>query len=78
MMATSDQLITREWVQITDGTKDQTIQFQGEIALCNSPVKPPSDAPALRFSNTTLTITKKDVVWARATSAGDVVILFTW
>ncbi|ECG8634067.1 hypothetical protein FNN91_24510, partial [Salmonella enterica subsp. salamae] len=62
-MATSDQLITHEWVQITDGTKDQTIQFQGEISLCNSPVKPMPDAPALRFSNTTLTITKGDIAW---------------
>lgn len=48
-MATTKQIVTHEWVKITDGTKDQSLQFTGEIALCNSPEQPAPDAPAFRF-----------------------------
>ncbi|EDJ2557274.1 hypothetical protein CE665_23425 [Salmonella enterica subsp. enterica serovar Poona] len=80
-MATTEQMITHEWVKITDGTKDQTLQFSGEIMLCNSPDQPAQDAPAFRFGAITrqiLTITKGDIVWAKATAPDGVVILLLW
>lgn len=77
-MATTEQLITSEWTQITDGTKDQVIQFRGEIAVCNSSARPDPDAPALLFENQTLTITKGDIAWVRTLSPGVAVILVIW
>ncbi|HAG2479037.1 TPA: hypothetical protein G8W07_004395 [Salmonella enterica] len=71
-------MMSNEWVQITDGAKDQVIQFRGEIAFCNSPVKPAPDAPALLFENQTLTITAGDIVWARTSAPGVVIILVLW
>lgn len=78
IMATTEQLITNEWTQITDGTKDQVIQFRGEIAICNSSAKPAPDAPALLFENQTLTITAGDIAWVRTRSPQVVVILVIW
>ncbi|EJV5127459.1 hypothetical protein OB366_003702 [Salmonella enterica] len=77
-MATTEQMITNEWTQITDGTKDEVIQFRGEIAICNSPDKPDPDAPALLFENQTLTITTGDIAWVRTRSPQAVVILVIW
>lgn len=75
---TTSQMLTHEWSQITDGTKDEVIQFRGEIAICNSPTKPAPDAPALRFDNQTLTITRDDIAWARAASPDGCVVLVIW
>ncbi|EKI1090361.1 hypothetical protein PB906_002166 [Salmonella enterica] len=79
-MTTKNLMITNEWVQITDGTKDQVIQFRGEIAICNSPAKPnpPPDAPALLFENQTLTITAGDIAWVRTSAPGVAIILVVW
>lgn len=77
-MATTEQLITNEWAQITDGTKDEVIQFRGEVAICNSPAKPAPDAPALLFENQTLTITAGDIAWARTPAPGVAIILVIW
>ncbi|EFB0319269.1 hypothetical protein HGH08_003897 [Salmonella enterica] len=78
MMATTEKMITSEWTQITDGTKDQVIQFRGEIAVCNSPTKPATDAPALLFENQTLTITAGDIAWARTPNPDVAIILAIW
>ncbi|EHG9339363.1 hypothetical protein J6F59_001899 [Salmonella enterica] len=77
-MTTKNLMIANEWTQITDGTKDQVIQFRGEIAVCNSLVKPAPDAPALLFENQTLTITKGDVAWVRTPAPGVVIIMAIW
>ncbi|EEC0684591.1 hypothetical protein AH140_000286 [Salmonella enterica subsp. enterica] len=80
-MATTKQIVTHEWVKITDGTKDQSLQFTGEIALCNSPEQPAPDAPAFRFETQayqTLTIPKGDIAWARAAAPDGAVILLLW
>lgn len=77
-MPTTDKIITNEWVQITDGTKDEVIQFRGEIAVCNSPTKPAPDAPALVFENQTLTIKSGDIAWVRTPSPDNQVILVIW
>ncbi|EAW0306674.1 hypothetical protein FGJ22_18615 [Salmonella enterica] len=77
-MATKNLMITNEWVQITDGTKDQVIQFRGEIAICNSSAKPAPDAPALLFESQTLTITAGDIAWARTPSPEVTIILVVW
>ncbi|EAT6129775.1 hypothetical protein E6B73_12000 [Salmonella enterica] len=77
-MTTKNLMITNEWVQITDGTKDQVIQFRGEIAICNSPAKPAPDAPALLFENQTLTITAGDIAWVRTSAPGVAIILVVW
>ncbi|EEC6275539.1 hypothetical protein GWC37_09725 [Salmonella enterica subsp. enterica serovar Braenderup] len=77
-MPTTDKIITNEWVQITDGTKDEVIQFRGEIAVCNSPTKPAPDAPALIFESQTLTITGGDIAWARTLSPDNQIILVIW
>lgn len=78
LMTTKNLMITNEWVQITDGTKDQVIQFRGEIAICNSPDKPAPDAPALLFENQTLTITAGDIAWVRTPAQGVALILTIW
>ncbi|EAO8773527.1 hypothetical protein [Salmonella enterica] len=80
-MATTEQMVTHEWVKITDGTRDQTVQFSGDILFCNSQTQPVPDSPALRFETTarqTLTFTKDDTVWARAASSEGVVVLVLW
>ncbi|EHP1941073.1 hypothetical protein KOH99_000056 [Salmonella enterica] len=77
-MTTRNLMIANEWTQITDGTKDQVIQFRGEVAICNSPTKPAPDAPALLFENQTLTITKGDVAWVRSLAPSVVIILAIW
>ncbi|EKZ3211524.1 hypothetical protein REO66_001037 [Salmonella enterica] len=77
-MATTNKLITDEWVQITDGTKDEVIQFRGEILICSSPAKPAPDAPALLFENQTLTITAGDIAWGKTLAPGVVIILVIW
>ncbi|EEI6040123.1 hypothetical protein GWF43_08840 [Salmonella enterica] len=77
-MATTEQMITSEWTQITDGTKDQVIQFRGEIAICNNPTKPDPAAPALLFENQTLTITAGDIAWVRTPNPDVAIILVVW
>lgn len=77
-MATRNLIITNDWVQITDGTKSEVVQFRGEIAICNSPDKPAPDAPALTFENQTLTITDGDIAWGRTLSHDNQVILVIW
>ncbi|HFH0479923.1 TPA: hypothetical protein ACIVST_001088 [Salmonella enterica subsp. enterica serovar Aberdeen] len=77
-MATTERIITNDWSQITTGTKDEVIQFRGEVAICNSPDKPTPDAPALVFENQTLTITSGDIAWARTLSPGNQIILIIW
>ncbi|EAP6367424.1 hypothetical protein SOP30_003594 [Salmonella enterica] len=77
-MTTKNLMITNEWAQITDGTKDQVIQFRGEIAICNSLAKPAPNAPALLFENQTLTITAGDIAWVRTPAPGVAIILVVW
>ncbi|HGA5503358.1 TPA: hypothetical protein ACISZU_000132 [Salmonella enterica subsp. enterica serovar Potsdam] len=77
-MTTRQITVTRDWQQLTDGTKDEVIQFYGEIAVCNSPTKPAPDAPSLRFNNQTLTITRDDIAWVRTASFYDSIILVIW
>ncbi|ELH3242192.1 hypothetical protein RO060_003355 [Salmonella enterica] len=77
-MTTKNLMITNEWTQIADGSKEEVIQFNGEIAICNSPAKPAPDAPALLFENQTITITTGDIVWVRTTAPGVVIILAVW
>ncbi|EAM8420590.1 hypothetical protein QUK01_003902 [Salmonella enterica] len=77
-MATRNLIITNDWVQITDGTKSEVVQFRGEIAICNSPDKPNPDAPALTFESQTLTITDGDIAWGRTLSPDNQIILAIW
>ncbi|EHK2734905.1 TPA: hypothetical protein ACJGX5_003833 [Salmonella enterica subsp. enterica serovar Senftenberg] len=74
-MDTRKITVTQEWQQLTDGHENTFIQFEGGIELCRSATKPDKDAPALRFSNTTLTLTPPDTVWIRTFwQSGDVIV----
>lgn len=74
MPQTIQKTLNGNWTQITDGSADVVIQFYCTIDICNSASEPPADAPALRFSHTTLTITRPDIAWARTTYADDGII----
>ncbi|EGL7480387.1 hypothetical protein MOR33_005008 [Salmonella enterica] len=66
-MATRKIMLTRDWQQVTDGTQTVVIQVFDVFQICDCPDKPGEDAPALRFSGKTLTITPPTRAWVRAT-----------
>ncbi|EDN4787958.1 hypothetical protein BXD50_003728 [Salmonella enterica subsp. enterica] len=70
-MATRKIILTREWQQVTDGIQTETIQFPDAIEICNNPVKPGDDAPAMRFSPQIITITPPVKAWVRYRGAFD-------
>ncbi|HCM1914670.1 TPA: hypothetical protein N3A33_000507 [Salmonella enterica subsp. salamae serovar 28:r:e,n,z15] len=65
-MATRKIMLTRDWQQVTDGTQTVVIQVFDVFQICDSQDKPGEDAPALRFSGTTITITPPTKAWIRA------------
>ncbi|HBB7069204.1 TPA: hypothetical protein I8P13_002382 [Salmonella enterica subsp. enterica serovar Napoli] len=77
-METTQIIATREWRQLTDGTKDIFIQFYGGVDLCRSATQPDADAPFLRFCDTTITITAPDITWIRTYWQSGGVIVTIW
>ncbi len=69
-MATKRITVTREWQQITDGTKTAVIQFTDPVEICDNTAKPGDDAPALYFAGQTLTITPPTQAWIRCAGSG--------
>lgn len=65
-MATTAEMIGRDWYQITDGGQTKTIQITGSADVCDSPAKPGEEQASLSFSNTELTITPPTALWIRA------------
>ncbi|EJI5073159.1 hypothetical protein NE917_003095 [Salmonella enterica] len=61
----SQVTIGSDWIQITDGSADEVIQFYVVVDICRSPTRPAKDAPSLRYEATTLTITAPDIAWIR-------------
>lgn len=78
-MSTNTTLLTatRDWQPLTDGRTDCLIQIIPEVDICRSATKPADNAPYLRFSQTTLTITAPDIAWIRAAHR-DTVPVWIW
>lgn len=77
-MNTRKIIATREWQQLTDGTQDVFIQFEGGVDICRSATKPAPDAPFLRFNDATLTITAPDIAWIRTYWQSGPVAVCVW
>lgn len=64
-MATTSITLTREWVQITDGSQTATIQAYGySFALYEGTEQPTNDSPYLVVPSAG--ITPPHITWARA------------
>ncbi|EAA7987840.1 hypothetical protein CJ745_21490 [Salmonella enterica subsp. enterica] len=53
--------VGRQWKKISDGTQDVVIQVTDAIEICRSADTPGESSAGLKFSDTTLTLTKPDV-----------------
>lgn len=86
-MTTRKVILTNDPQKITDGNTTAVIQFNGSISLCDSSIKPSSDAPAIIFREIQfpenyryriITVTPPTVAWVWATDTGknvEIVIL---
>ncbi|EDX0371430.1 hypothetical protein GTL21_002055 [Salmonella enterica] len=70
--------LASDWVQITDGSATEVIQFFGVIDVCRNPIQPDLLTPCLRFEATTLTINAPDIAWMRSAYPGITVTAFIW
>ncbi|EAA1523889.1 hypothetical protein BIW74_24705 [Salmonella enterica] len=69
-MATREEIITRDWQQITDGKMTVCIQFNGSLECCDSQQKPADNAASFKFWTTfryqNIAVSPPTVCWVRA------------
>ncbi|EJG5924635.1 hypothetical protein NAE50_003054 [Salmonella enterica] len=70
--------VGRQWKNISDGTADVVIQFSDALEICRSADVPAENAAAMRFHNTTLTVTAPDVAWVRSSGIYKTIQAVIW
>ncbi|EHM2355254.1 hypothetical protein KD625_002951 [Salmonella enterica subsp. enterica serovar Bonariensis] len=70
--------VGRQWKKVSDGTQDVVIQFIDTLEICRSAEVPAENAAAMRFHNTTLTVTTPDVAWVRSSGLYKTIQIVIW